>query len=506
MMMKLIKLLIGFFFVIIPIIGFTQEINPKIEAESVNHKLLEQRVKYIEDKFMIQLKALEKKTIETKKNSEEKFDIKSSNLEKRMDLYLFFAGAFIALISFLVGFFGRKSITDWIQGTIEGKTSEIVDEYIKEKNIEELLNDKVQHVEGLLQTKGEESVSRFITELETRGDQAIKKLEKIRIDYEKSFKTLETKKMQYIKKAKVDEPDNNLVNFPDKLKKYKKEDEYTPDDWYYRGLAEYNKGDYEKALFSWTKEIELDPKYSSAYTNRSSIYINLKQYEKAIDDATKAIELDPKNAVAYTNRSGAYAYLKQYEKAIDDATKAIELDPKYSFAYTNRSSAYLCLKQYEKVIDDATKAIELDPKNAVAYTNRSGAYAYLKQYEKAIDDAAKAIELNPKNTGVYSNLFELQLVTGDYNNSLELVNEILSSASDIKDRVICLYFKCIIYKLLNKPTIEPEKQFNEILSEEFMLSWSFNIIEDWLEKADISEETKQYIIEKIGILKIRTEI
>ena len=472
MMMKLIKLLIGFFFVIIPIIGFTQEINPKIEAESVNHKLLEQRVKYIEDKFMIQLKALEKKTIETKKNSEEKFDIKSSNLEKRMDLYLFFAGAFIALISFLVGFFGRKSITDWIQGTIEGKTSEIVDEYIKEKNIEELLNDKVQHVEGLLQTKGEESVSRFITELETRGDQAIKKLEKIRIDYEKSFKTLETKKMQYIKKAKVDEPDNNLVNFPDKLKKYKKEDEYTPDDWYYRGLAEYNKGDYEKALFSWTKEIELDPKYSSAYTNRSSIYINLKQYEKAIDDATKAIELDPKNAVAYTNRSGAYAYLKQYEKAIDDATKAIELDPK----------------------------------NAVAYTNRSGAYAYLKQYEKAIDDAAKAIELNPKNTGVYSNLFELQLVTGDYNNSLELVNEILSSASDIKDRVICLYFKCIIYKLLNKPTIEPEKQFNEILSEEFMLSWSFNIIEDWLEKADISEETKQYIIEKIGILKIRTEI
>ena len=45
-MMKLIKLLIGFFFVIIPIIGFTQEINPKIEAESVNLKLLEQ---FVED-------------------------------------------------------------------------------------------------------------------------------------------------------------------------------------------------------------------------------------------------------------------------------------------------------------------------------------------------------------------------------------------------------------------------------------------------------------------------
>ena len=145
----------------------------------------------------------------------------------------------------------------------------------------------------------------------------------------------------------------------------------------------------------------------------------------------------------------------------------------------------------------------MDPKNAAIYTNRSSAYANLKQYEKAIDDATKAIELDPKSYVAYSNLFEFQLVTGDYNNSLELVNETLSFTSDINNRVICLYFKCIIYKLLNKPTIEPEKQFNEILSEELMLSWSFNIIEDWLEKADISEETKQYIIEKTGILKIR---
>jgi len=132
-----------------------------------------------------------------------------------------------------------------------------------------------------------------------------------------------------------------------------------------------------------------------ALNNQGVVYNEAGEYQKAIATFDRAVELDPGLALTYNNRGWAYIELGQYEQGITDCNKAIELDPGLALAYSNRGWAYIELGQYEQTIADCNKAIELDLGLALAYNNRGLAYMELGQYEKAIADFDKAIELDP---------------------------------------------------------------------------------------------------------------
>ena len=73
----------------------------------------------------------------------------------------------------------------------------------------------------------------------------------------------------------------------------------------------------------YTKAIEIDPKFASAYNNRGLAYsIHLGEHQKAIDDYSKAIEIDPKNTVAYNNRGLDYVRQGFSKAACDDFYQA----------------------------------------------------------------------------------------------------------------------------------------------------------------------------------------
>ena len=62
----------------------------------------------------------------------------------------------------------------------------------------------------------------------------------------------------------------------------------------------------------------------------------IRDSQGAIADYSKAIELDPKYFTAYQFRGTSKYYLNDYEGAIADYSKAIELDPQYKEAYYSR--------------------------------------------------------------------------------------------------------------------------------------------------------------------------
>jgi tetratricopeptide (TPR) repeat protein len=170
-----------------------------------------------------------------------------------------------------------------------------------------------------------------------------------------------------------------------------------------RGNTYRDQKDYTKAIADYTKAIELDPKYTFPYHNRGLTYADQKEYAKAIADYTRAIELDPKYARAYRNRGVAYASQQEYVRAVADYSKAIELDPKFTYAYNDRGNAYNNQREYVRAVADYTKAIELDPKYAVAYNNRGNTYRNQREYAKAVADLTRAIELDPKYPSPYNN-------------------------------------------------------------------------------------------------------
>lgn len=168
-------------------------------------------------------------------------------------------------------------------------------------------------------------------------------------------------------------------------------------EYFARGAGYYEKLEYDKAIESFTKAIEIDESYQNAYVYRGCAYYLKKLYVEAVKDYTKAIKLDPKGANAYINRGTAYVYKGLYGQAIDDYTKAIELNPTNELAYLARGNAYRAKFLFEMAHSDYSKAIELNSKNAIAYIYR----ADISSFDEAVKDYTRAIELDPKNADAY---------------------------------------------------------------------------------------------------------
>ena len=191
------------------------------------------------------------------------------------------------------------------------------------------------------------------------------------------------------------------------------------------GLKFAKSNDLNKAIFNFTKAIELNPNYTTAYKERGDVKIDLDDYQGAIDDFSKVIELDLEDSVAYRNRGLAKALLENYQEAIDDYTKAIKIDPDYFLAYCNRGFAKMKSKNYQGSINDYTKAIEIDPEDALAYRNCGSAKSYLGDYEGAIDNFSKAIELDPEDAVAFMKRGNSKMELYDYQGAIDDFSKVI---------------------------------------------------------------------------------
>ena len=147
--------------------------------------------------------------------------------------------------------------------------------------------------------------------------------------------------------------------------------------------------DLNEKILRYTRAIELDPKYSTAYRERGHAHYDEGNYEQAIQDFSRAIGLEPKDNGSYMGRGLVHLHRTDYGLAIVDYTKAIEINPDLAPPYSNRGLCYFRQNYYGPAIRDFTKAIELSPLYLQPRINRAKAYYYLRDHEKAWADLEK---------------------------------------------------------------------------------------------------------------------
>ena len=172
---------------------------------------------------------------------------------------------------------------------------------------------------------------------------------------------------------------------------------------FYAGLTHYSKGEYDKAIESYSTSIDLNPRLAPPHINRGATYDIKGEYDRAIQDYDIAIELNPGYADAYYNRGRAYVQKCDYVRAIQDFDIAIELDPGNVPAHINRGAVYDSNGEYDRAIQDFNRAIELNSGLAGAYSNRGVAYFHKGDYHRSIQDYDRAIALDPDFALVYCN-------------------------------------------------------------------------------------------------------
>jgi tetratricopeptide (TPR) repeat protein len=94
------------------------------------------------------------------------------------------------------------------------------------------------------------------------------------------------------------------------------------------GLAEKRQGHYPEAEEFYRKAIQLDPKFSEAFSNLGNVYLVQKQTALAISSYQQAIDLNPSKGAYYYNLHRAYSQESFLSGKVDRALqRAQQLDP-----------------------------------------------------------------------------------------------------------------------------------------------------------------------------------
>lgn len=174
---------------------------------------------------------------------------------------------------------------------------------------------------------------------------------------------------------------------------------------------------------------DADKAQAVVYTNQALINYEKYEYDKAIETLGKAINLDPNNAQAYYWRGNSYYGLKDYYKAIENLSVAIEIKPDYAEAYYWRGNANFGVKQDNDALDNFSKAIALKANYTDAYFWRGRTYYELLQDDNAMADFSKVLALNPNYSEAYYWKGQLYYAAKKYN---ETIQE-LSTAINLKN-------------------------------------------------------------------------
>jgi len=155
--------------------------------------------------------------------------------------------------------------------------------------------------------------------------------------------------------------------------------------YYNLANAYYEKGEYDLAIFNFSRAVEINPLFYDAYYNRANAYRHRGQLDLAISDFDKAIEINPMYAEAYYNRAIVYKNLGQLDRAISDYSKTIEITPADADAYNNRGNVYRSKGEYDLAVADYDKAIEINPQCFLAWFNKAGVYESMGRKTEAVE-------------------------------------------------------------------------------------------------------------------------
>lgn len=182
----------------------------------------------------------------------------------------------------------------------------------------------------------------------------------------------------------------------------------SPEEVFADGVAAYKKGDYARAIISFTSFLLSRPNDERAYYNRGIAYYMTADYNSSVRDLSKAIEINTKYTAAYIQRGRAYNKLGSpakrfnFDLAIKDLSHAITLSPGDAMAFRYRAASYIGINETKKAIADLNRSIELNPKNAEAFYLRGNAKFLTNDHAGADADLRAALRLQPGHSGATS--------------------------------------------------------------------------------------------------------
>jgi tetratricopeptide (TPR) repeat protein len=162
------------------------------------------------------------------------------------------------------------------------------------------------------------------------------------------------------------------------------------------GVNQRKKKQFDKALASFTRAIELFPAYYQALVERGELRVNMDLIAEAIEDFDGAIELNKGYERALRGAGFCRLRLQKYPEAIEFLEQAILIDPSVAHTHLFLGVASIVVGRNEQARSALTEALRLDRDRAVS------AHVYLanldtseKRYKDAADHLKAYLSARP---------------------------------------------------------------------------------------------------------------
>ncbi len=194
------------------------------------------------------------------------------------------------------------------------------------------------------------------------------------------------------------------------------------------GVHAVGKEQYECALRSFDRAVELAPDWMSARFGRGQAEYVLKQYQNSLDDLDRvlahpeALAIDTSQVRAL--RAGSLIGLQRYEDAyavmVDVYRGAIKANNLNLVGYIQGPLWDLCAWQgkFRECAYVAEKQIELFPNDPIGYRRAALAYATVDEFDLAMPFAEKALSLAVKDPDSWGTLARVYYQQGAFENAL----------------------------------------------------------------------------------------
>ncbi len=185
--------------------------------------------------------------------------------------------------------------------------------------------------------------------------------------------------------------------------------------YFKKGIEQKDARLFALASKSFDKAIQFDQKNVQAYIENGKVNLEMRKIDAALGNYTKAYELQPANNDVIKELSSLYFNNHQFQKAIDLAQKCNscpDVDRIMGMSYYN-------LEDYAKAVNFLQKAIAKNDKDAEAYYTLGRTHLELENEKSAIPQFQKAVELEPARSEWMYELGLIYYSQDDYKNTLK---------------------------------------------------------------------------------------
>jgi len=188
--------------------------------------------------------------------------------------------------------------------------------------------------------------------------------------------------------------------------------------WYDQANGYYITGDYENAVASYDKAIELKPNSTVFWNYKGRSLANLGRFDEAILCFEKSIAFNSSDPEALNLKATAMSLgQKKYSESIVLFDMILESHPSYVDAWIGKGMALGNEGELTGAMQCFDRATEISPQNPSAWNNKGAIFMEQEKYQLALNCFNKALLFDPTNEAAMKNR----------ENALQTMNQEVSS-------------------------------------------------------------------------------